>query len=167
MSETDRETEGDGAFGHEALRFGSRRRRVGQRDPQRSSPASPATSLTTGKTIPQRTAMTMTMTTPCVYFRSCSSAQNSLCNLMQVAASLWSSASSLVKLNTEIPGIPSSSQTEGCFRSHDLFCFRHLPEETGRSDWPRAARRRWRGSAPDPRRELLTSNAKSRVSGLH
>nr|KAF6405080.1 hypothetical protein HJG63_009391 [Rousettus aegyptiacus] len=137
---------------------------MGQRDPQRSSPTAPAAPLTTGKTIPQRAAMTVAMTTPCLYFQICSSAQNSLGNLMQVTASLWPSVSSLGKLNIEIPGIPSSSQTEGCFRSYDLFCFHLLPEEMGRSDWPRAARRRWRGSAPDPRLELLTSNAKSNVS---
>lgn len=100
--------------------------------------------------------MTTAMTTPSFYFQFCSSAQNSLCSLMQVTACLWSSASSLVKLNIKIPGIHSSSQTEGCFYSHDLFCFHHLPEEMGRSDWPRATRRRWQGSAPDPRLELLT-----------
>lgn len=39
------------------------------------------------------------------YFQFCSSAQNSLCNLMQVTSPLWASVSSLVKCNIEIPAL--------------------------------------------------------------
>lgn len=53
------------------------------------------------------------------------------------------------------------------FYIHDLFGSHNLPEEMGRSDWPREAWTRWHGSGADPGPELLTFSANSNVSRLH